>query len=205
MLTLMYDPRAKYIYGSFKRTSFGRLPVDETVLGNTPSVAIKQCWYEANNAAGYRIVHDNHTQIVKLTAEINCLRWASALMQLVYDFIASFTTEQDPPFSIPNMRYVKSALAIAVDTHETFLLEEVIHDSSDGNFVKYIGNSSVEPLGILEGEEVHRAKFLSFCQHVQYVKTKSHAIIGDFQGRTCLLITEHNLIFFILKKAGKLY
>lgn len=96
MVTLMYDPHAKQIYGSFKCTSFGRLPVDdsEPIFGNTPSVAIKQCWYRAN-IIGNRIVHDNHTQIVKLTAEINCLRWASALMDLVYKFIASFTTGHD--------------------------------------------------------------------------------------------------------------
>lgn len=192
MVTLMFDPHAKHFYGSFKRTSFGRLPVDEPVLGNTPSVAIKQCWYRANTA-GNRIVHDNHTQIVKLTAEINCLRWASALMELVYDFISSFTIEQgEPPFTIPEMRFVKSALAIADGSHDTYLLEEVIDDSSDGNFIKYIGNGSVQPLDFLEGEEVHRAKFLSFCQHVQYVKTKSLAFVGDFQGRTCpLMMSNH--------------
>jgi hypothetical protein len=104
-------------------------------------------------------------------------------MELVYDFITSFTMEHgSPPFSIPMMRFVRSALAIADETYDTYLLEEVIDDSSNGNFIKYIGNGSVQPLDFLEGEEVHRGEFLSFCQHMQYVKTKSLAFVADFQG-----------------------
>jgi hypothetical protein len=180
MATLMYDPCAKLIYGAFKRASFGRL--DEAVFGDTTSVVIKQCWY-MTNVTQNRVVHDNHTQIIKLTAEINCLRWASALMDLVYDFITSFTKEHGPPpFSVPSMQFVKSALAVADGTHDTFLLEEVIDDPPNGTFVKYIGNGSVQPFDFLEGDEVHQAMFLSFCQHVQYMKTKSLAFVGDFQG-----------------------
>lgn len=205
LFTLIYDPHAKQIYGSFKRTSFGRLTADdsEPVLGHTPSIAIKQCWYRAN-VLGNRVVYDNHTQIVKLTAEINCLRWASALMDLVYDFIDLFLMEHDPPsFSIPEMRFVKSALAIADISHDTFLLEEVIDDFSDGNFIKYIGNGSARPLDCLEGDEIDRAKFLSFCQHVQYVKTKSLAFVGDFQGKTCPLISNQNSTDFLFPTTPK--
>ena len=109
----------------------------------------------------------------------------------------------EPPFVIPEMRFVKSALAIADGTHDTFLLEEVIDDSSNGNFIKYIGNGSVQPLDFLEGEEIHRAKFLSFCQHVQFVKTKSLTFVGDFQGRTCPLISNHNSTDFSFSKGGQ--
>lgn len=179
--TLMFDPREKPIYGAFKQALFGRL--NEAVLSKSTSVVIKQCWY-STNVVGNRAVHDNHTQITKLTGEINCLRWASALMCLVYDFIASFTKEHGPPpFTIPSMRFVRSGLAIAEGSHDTFLLEEVIDDATDGKFVKYIGNGSVEPFDFLEGDDVHRGKFLSFCQHVQYIKTKQFAFVGDFQGK----------------------
>jgi hypothetical protein len=189
MVTLMYDPHVKPVYGAFKSALFGQL--DESILGDTTSVVIKQCWYKANST-GNHIVLDNHTQIVKLTAEINCLHWVSALMGLVYDFITLFTKEHGPPpFLIPNMRFVKSALAIADVTHNTYLLEEVINNSTHG-FIKYIGNGSAQPLDFFEGEEVHQAKFLSFCQHVQYLKTNSLAFVGDFQGRTRTLISNCN-------------
>ena len=81
---------------------------------------------------------------------------------------------------------MNSALAIADDTHDTFLLEEVIDDATDGNFIKYIGNGSVQPFDFLEGDNIDRGKFLSFCQHVQYIKTKRFAFVGDFQGRKVL-------------------
>ena len=86
------------------------------------------------------------------------------------------------PFPIPSMRFVNSALAIADDTHDTYLLEEVIDDTVHGIFAKYIGNGSVQPFDFLEGDDIERGKFLSFCQHVQYIKTKGFAFVGDFQG-----------------------
>jgi Alpha-kinase family len=202
MVTLLYDPHAKPIYGTFKSALFGQL--DEPILGDATSVVIKQCWYKANGT-GNHVVLDNHTQVVKLTAEINCLRWASALMGLVYNFTTSFIREHSPPrFSIPNMRFVKSALAIADKTHDTYLLEEVIDDSTDG-FIKYIGNGSAQPLDFLEGEEVHRVMFLSFCQHVQYLKTKSLTFVSDFQGRTSLstLMSNRNSSEFSSRTGGK--
>ncbi len=193
--TLMFDPREKPIYGAFKQALFRRL--NEAVLGRSASVVIKQCWYPTN-VVGNRAVHDNHTQITKLTGEINCLRWASALMRLVYDFIDSFTKEHGPPpFEIPSMQFVKSGLAIAEDIRDTFLLEEVINDTTDGNFVKYIGNGSVEPFDFLEGDDIHRGKFLSFCQHVQYIKTKQFAFVGDFQGKKVNLVCNVNDLFLI--------
>ena len=73
MATLMFHPREKPIYGAFKQALFGRL--NEPVLGESTSteVVIKQCWY-TTNVVGNRAIHDNHTQITKLTSEINCLR-----------------------------------------------------------------------------------------------------------------------------------
>jgi hypothetical protein len=79
------------------------------------------------------------------------------------------------PFVFPKMCFVKSALAIVHDTRDTFLLEEVIDEDSEGNFIKYIGNGSAKPLDHLEGEKLNRAKFLCFCQHLQYNMTKNLA------------------------------
>ena len=176
----MYDRIAKPKYGAFKQASFGHL--DRAALGDSSAVVIKQCWYTCP-ATGGRLTYDNHTQVTKLTGKINCLRWASALMGLVYDHINDYTRLHGPvPLTIPSMHFVKSALAIAEDTHDTFLLEEVIDDAMGGTFVKYIGNGSAQPYDFLQGDDIHRAEFLSFAQHLQYLKTDRLAFVSDFQG-----------------------
>ena len=132
-----------------------------------------------------RVLYDKHTQLKKLTTELNCLRWASALMGLVYNFIKEHKSSNavSPSFVIPDMVFIKSALAISDIDQEVFLLEEVINDAVEGPFIKYIGNGSVTPYNFLKGEERRLGEFLSFCQHVQYLKTKGLAIVGDFQGK----------------------
>jgi len=182
-LALIFNPQAAPKYGSFKRASFGHLGHSIFPGSDSTSVCIKQCWYLCK-ASGVRLVYDNHSQVTKLSAEINCLRWAGALMGIVYDYIHKFTTVHGKPsFDIPEMRFVKSALAVVDTTHETYMVEEVIDEAVDGAFVKYIGNGSVKPLDFLSGTAGHLAQFLSFAQHVQYVKTKGLAFIGDFQGK----------------------
>ena len=94
------------------------------------------------------------------------------------------------------MRFVKSALAVVDTTHETFMLEEVIDEAVDGIFMKYIGNGSVKPLDFLTGAAAYRAEFLSFSQHVQYMKTKGLAFIGDFQGKQTNYVDIHLTYFF---------
>jgi hypothetical protein len=177
----MYDCIAKPKYGAFKQASFGHL--DCPALRNSSSIIVKQCWYTYPATRGH-LTYDNHTQVTKLSSEINCLRWVSALMGLVYDHIDSYAKLHGPaPFAIPRMRFVKSALAIAEDTHNTFLLEEFIDDTVDGAFVKYIGNGSAKPYDFLEGDTIHRGEFLSFSQHLQYLKMDGLAFVSDFQGQ----------------------
>ena len=181
-LTLMYNSKAKPKYGAFKQTTFGY--VDRPALWSSTSVAIKQSFY-TSPSTGTRILFDKHSQLKKLAAELNCLRWASALMGLVYSFIDEHKKANDNspfPFPIPEMVFVKSALAISETDHEVFLLEEVIDSAVEGPFIKYIGNGSVIPSNFLIGEQLHRGEFLSFCQHVQFLKTKGLAFVGDFQG-----------------------
>jgi len=182
-LSLIYNPQAAPNYGSFKRAIFGHLSGSIFPDSESTSICIKQCWYLCK-ASGIRFAYDNHTQVTKLSAEINCLRWAAALMGIVYDFINKYTEiHGKPSFIIPEMRFVKSALAIVDTTHETYMLEEVIDEAADGAFMKYIGNGSVKPLDSLSGAAAYRAEFLAFSQHVQYMKTSGLAFIGDFQGK----------------------
>ena len=181
IVTLMYDCAARPKYGAFKQALFGRL--DSPAFGDSTSVIIKQCWYRCPNTRGH-LIYDNHTQVTKLSSKINCLRWASALMGLVYDFIDKYTATCGPvPVTIPKMCFVKSALAIAEDTRETFLLEEVIDNAIDGNFIKYIRNGSAKPYNVLEGDAIYTGEFLSFSQHLQYLKTDKLAFVGNYQGK----------------------
>jgi hypothetical protein len=88
-----------------------------------------------------------------------------------------------PPFEIPQMRFVNAALAVAQNTkHDTYMLEEVIDEATDGGFVKYIGNGSAKPYRQSNNDLARRGQFLAFAQHVQYLKTKHLAFVGDFQG-----------------------
>ena len=84
---LIYNSNATPKYGAFKRAFFGRL--SRPVIANSNAVCIKQCWYTCK-ASGARLVYDNLTQVTKLSAEINCLRWASALMGIDYDFVNKY-------------------------------------------------------------------------------------------------------------------
>jgi hypothetical protein len=168
------------MYGGFKRALFGHTshPLDN----ESHQICLKQCWYSCK-ASGGRVIFDNHTQVTKLSAEINCLRWASALMGIVYDYIDQHIEKYgNPTFSVPRMKFVASALAMVDTNHETFMLEDRIEDTVDGAFVKYIGNGSAKPYIFSDADNTHRANFLAFCQHVQYLKTKGLTFIGDFQG-----------------------
>ena len=78
--------------------------------------------------------------------------------------------------------FIKNALAIVDTTHNTYMVKEVIDEAVHGALVKYIGNGSVKPYEFLDGPAVYWAEFLAFSQHVQYLKTKGLAFIGDFQG-----------------------
>ena len=74
-ITLLYNSKAKPKYRTFKQTIFGYFY--QPVLWNSTSVAIKQSFYVLS-MTGARILYDKHTQLKKLTTELNCLRWAAA-------------------------------------------------------------------------------------------------------------------------------
>ena len=119
--------------------------------------------------------------------EISCLVWARVLLDLVYKFIdKGIALHGEPPFHIPQMRFVDAALAVEHNMAEStdgrvFLLEEVIGEN-EGRFRKYVNNVSAVPVPFGNGDDEERALFLTFAQHVQYFKTKKLAFVSDFQG-----------------------
>jgi hypothetical protein len=181
----------------------------ETKLGSRPrqSVAVKRPFYKnyppgtskapKKYAYGRYVIAD---ELPKLFREANVLYWASSLLQFSYDFIdhcISRSTEP-PPFRVPRLRFVDAGLALsyAQTVPETstgnqstklcspragFLIEELI-DNNDTSFTKYIHNMDCNPMLEPEDFGYDIAEFLSFTQHIQYVKTGGLAFISDFQG-----------------------
>jgi hypothetical protein len=49
---------------------------------------------------------------------------------------------------------------------QIFLLEELIGKDSEGRFRKYLNNTSPFPMLFSNEDDIHRAQFLVFAQHV---------------------------------------
>ncbi|KAF7345839.1 hypothetical protein MVEN_01605600 [Mycena venus] len=107
------------------------------------------------------------------------------MIDIVYKYIAvQEKTVGKPAFQVPEMQFVRAGLAICQnDTKDPYLVEEWI----DGRFVKYIHNRSGRPRQFDDAKYDLQARFLSFCQHVQFVKTDKAAYVSDFQGGLELL------------------
>ncbi|KZP29461.1 hypothetical protein FIBSPDRAFT_661113, partial [Athelia psychrophila] len=181
-----YDPAGLMKFGGFKRAMFGHTsgPIFGSDTGS--KVCIKQAFYAKKGQPNTRHIYEPAAQMDYLTQDINCSRWADASMQFVYDFV----NEQPPAennggrsaLEIPQLRFVRTALAIAEnDDHETYLLEEVIDEKQDGPFVKYINNNSAAPAPLASADRAYIGKFLSFAQHVQYTKTGGRTLLTDAQ------------------------
>ena len=182
--------------GGFKLASFGT--ASQHVFNNTFDVCAKQSFYQKRTTTDtvgqddaievtHNIPHDGVTQIRNLSMEISCLVWARVLLDLVYKFIEKgITLHGEPPFHIPQMRFVDAALAVEHNMAEStdgrvFLVEEVI-GGGEGRFRKYVNNVSAVPVPFGMGDDEERAQFLTFAQHVQYFKTKKLAFVSDYQG-----------------------
>ena len=95
-------------------------------------------------------------KIITLSAEINCLCWASALMDIVYNFVdRHIKIHGKPSFLILKMHFVKNALAITNTTHDTYMVEEVIDEVVNGTFAKYIRNGPTRPYKFLDDDDAY--------------------------------------------------
>ncbi|KAH0836810.1 hypothetical protein J3R83DRAFT_8575, partial [Lanmaoa asiatica] len=136
----------------------------------------------------------------QLYREANVLYWAIALLDLVYRYIDQCiaNAEHPPPFSIPQLHFVEAGLLFVLTDRPdaskapigtkptavgmTFLAEEVIH----GKFFKFIHNGDASPHCFDDTKVDDIAQFLSFTQHVQYIKTSGQVYISDYQGQSYL-------------------
>lgn len=163
--------------GGFK-TAFPGKVGRQIFDSESQDVCLKQGFSTRDN--GEKVLYAPITQLSFLGGELNILGWATTMMNIVYKFIA--VREKDvgkPMFGVPAMRFVCAGLAICqTETKEPYLVEEWI----DGQFVKYIHNRSGHPRHFDDAEYDLRARFLSFCQHVQFLKTDKSAYVSDYQG-----------------------
>jgi hypothetical protein len=187
-LKISYQPSSTPLKGAFKIAHFGH--TDIPLFGNSTRVCIKQTFFTSEDSKK-RIIYQSQTQAENLSVEMNCLGWASALMDLVYSFMKKEELVRgSPPFEVPQMRYVQAGLAISKDRAEdsdrqnAYLLEEFIDHEAPGWFVKYLNNNSAKPCKFKDEERSIRAEFLSFSQHVQFIETGSQAFVSDLQGRS---------------------
>jgi hypothetical protein len=192
---LKYSPSAESKVGAFKKAQFGFV---QKYSEPVPSrICLKKCirWLSAldepsTSTSPQRImVYDNRKQAELLTTEMNCLRWAQALMGVVRDFLGhQIPLRGSPPIPVPQLAFVSASLAIGIEEpRETFLLENVIDIKTKGKFVKYISNNSAKPFVFPNDlERTQIGMFLAFCQHIQYQKTGQLAFVSDFQGSLSL-------------------
>ncbi|KAF8444486.1 hypothetical protein L210DRAFT_3393781 [Boletus edulis BED1] len=144
----------------------------------------------------------------RLHWEANILYWAKVLLKLTYDYIDHCidNANQPPLFEIPRLCFVDARLLVGFSEgplpnagasgkqksggfSSVYLAEEVITSTGgDDKFVKFIHNGDASPrkLGDPTFDEV--TNFLSFTQHIQYVKTGSQVFLSDYQGKLCTVI-----------------
>ncbi|KIO04835.1 hypothetical protein M404DRAFT_142121, partial [Pisolithus tinctorius Marx 270] len=125
-----------------------------------------------------------------LYREANALYWAKALLQMTYQFVdrAVEDTKVPPPFEIPRLHFVDAGLLFAYSdpssiVNVAYLVEKLIHMSSDDEFVKYIHNGDAAPCFLLDTKAEEIVDFLAFTQHVQYIMTGGQVYISDYQGK----------------------
>jgi hypothetical protein len=201
--------------GTFKTAHPGRLYLEggaDLIPFTGGTVCVKQIGKKRQNSNAIDRVSGRYALDLFVT-EANCLKWASILLDLTYQFIArECETRGQPALPIPELRFTRALIAVVQsafgDPDKAFLVEEWIDtdetDKTDRQFTKYINNrfpESCVPPSV--PYTVHqKAAFLAFAQHVQWEKTQHSAFTSDYQGAGHLLtdpqITSNPYVLFHL-------
>lgn len=208
-LILDMSPAGNHRKGAFKLAYFGKS--SQPLFSGDINICAKQSFYRKTKTVTRKdgraveirqdIPYDGIKQAQDLIMEVTCLKWAHALLNMVYAFIDEWMDLHPkgkfPELSIPQMRFVDAGLAIEQlkkpGEQRCFLVEEVI-STTEGSFKKYLNNASAVPCHFVDEGDNERAEFLAFAQHVQYVKTKKRAYVADFQGQSPVLVDPHSVL-----------
>lgn len=183
--------------GAFKTCYFARLEPDSTNpnpnsllrLDRDSQIVAKRMFYRDSDpeqvGLGRKKRYSHMSEMQQTLTEARNLQWASALMKVVQDHVDTALARREwatlgQPY--PQVRFVHAAIAQTTDASKTFLIEERI----PGTFVKYISNSSPQPVEGLSADERKLAEYFCFCQHLQYLLTGKEFFLSDFQGKHIL-------------------
>ncbi|KAJ7807944.1 hypothetical protein B0H13DRAFT_1928707 [Mycena leptocephala] len=190
------DPKSQK-RGGFKLTSFGRS--SKPLLGSAGNLDIcaKRTYYEKKvNGITHYFPHPSPRQGQDLITEVLCNVWSACLLNEVYAGIDKYISmaSTSPPW-IPKMRFVE--VAFATDGKQTdmdngrqrtvLLLEEVINETEEGPFRKFVNNRAPVPTTFKDQRNIDTAAFLAFTQHWQFKMTHGLAFVSDYQGGNSLL------------------
>ncbi|KLO05214.1 hypothetical protein SCHPADRAFT_839679, partial [Schizopora paradoxa] len=181
--------------GAFKCATFGE--VSPKLPCGTTSIVAKQTMESARGTSKHSsstngdIPMVGKDQLAHLGDEITCLMWASAFTIAVGQYVTQvITVKGDPPFDVPHFEYVTGALAMEVTFNHAqekrvnaWLLERCLTEDEQGPWRKYINNDSPVPLKTKNEDDLNRANFLAFSQHLQYKITGKLAFVSDYQGK----------------------
>ncbi len=163
---ISYDKSKLLGKGTFKTAHLASLQW----ISESPSVGLGSNGQKYIPVALKRPYDDRHSGAVikrfnyvdesrKVLTEATMLGWADSLLQFAYDFINNFiltTASAEPPFPIPQLRFVKGAIAYSEKSLDSgaanrstshrasYLLEELL--LQDDLFIKYIHNADAVPL-----------------------------------------------------------
>ncbi|KAF8128376.1 hypothetical protein EV363DRAFT_1451773 [Boletus edulis] len=142
----------------------------------------------------------------QLYREANIMYWAKALLKLTYNYIycAVDNADQALSFEIPHLCFIDASLLLAFTEHHNpnaamqktveafsaiYLAEELIVTTGGNKFMKFI----------------HNGDFLSFMQHIQYVKTGGQGYLSDYQGCPPLLTNSQILTHLDVSRGKALF
>lgn len=125
--------------GTFKTSHPGKVRLDgdsELLPFTNGTVCIKQMYDRKGNSGNGRISRlKGHLELDTLLVKCNCIRWASILLNLTYQFVAwEIKSRGEPPYSIPTLRFTRVMIALVCDisVQKAFLVEEWIN-TDDGD------------------------------------------------------------------------
>jgi hypothetical protein len=179
--------------GSFKTSHPGKVQLDNNsklLPFTNGTVCVKQM-YERKGHSGNGAISrlKGHLELDMLLVECNCLRWASILMDLTYQFVArEVKTRGEPPYPVPTLHFTRVMIALVCDlpTPKAFLVEEWIDtDDGDHRFIKYLNNRVPHHISdsVPQAPKAREiTNFLIFAQHVQWKKSQYLAFTSDYQG-----------------------
>jgi len=182
--------------GRFKTAHPGWVKLDATPHlppFTNQKVCVKQIYRQRSNGAISRV--SGREELGAFVVEFNCVRWASILLDMTYQFVAREIVKRgEPPYPIPELWYTRAMVAIVLgDSEKAFIVEELIYTNEgegEPQFRKYINNRDPKSLlKISEPDKAHSITyFLLFSQHFQWQKTHVGAFVSDYQGAGGLLM-----------------